>query len=62
MSFTLAELCRLQRGGVCLFSSYNPTSSRVGAPNNLRERTMKLLSEMTGVSVENVANVQGQSS
>ena len=39
-----------------------PSSSCVDAPHDLRERTMKLLSEMTGVSVDNVASVQGLSS
>ena len=36
--------------------------SRVDAPDNLRERTMRLLSEMTDDSVENAASVQGLSS
>ena len=39
-----------------------PTSSCVDSPHDLRERTMRLLSEMTGVSVDNVASVEGLSS
>ena len=39
-----------------------PTSSCVDSPHDLRERSMRFLSEMTGVSVDNVASVQGLSS
>jgi hypothetical protein len=40
----------------------SPTSSCVDDPHMLRERTMKLRSEMTCVSVENAAGLQGLSS
>jgi len=43
----------------CIFSIGSPTSSRVGSPHDLQERTMRLRSEMTGVSVENATSVQG---
>jgi hypothetical protein len=46
---------------LCLPSIASPTPSRAGTLHNLRERTMRLRSEMTGVSVENVASVQGLS-
>lgn len=44
-----------------------PMPSRVGAPHDLLERTMKLLSEMRSVSVgvsaeHNAASIQGLSS
>ena len=39
-----------------------PASSHVGVPYDLRERTMRLLSEVKGVSAENAAVVQGPSS
>ena len=39
-----------------------PTLSCVNAPHNLRERTMKFLAEMTGISVDNVPSIQGLSS
>jgi hypothetical protein len=48
--------------GLRVPSIASPTSSCGDAPHDLRERTMKLLSEMTGVSVDNVASVQGLSS
>jgi hypothetical protein len=46
----------------CLSFNASPTSSRVGAPHDLRERTARLLSEATGISTENVASVKGLSS
>ena len=39
-----------------------PTFSRVGAPPDLLERSMRLRSEMTGVSVESTPSVPGLSS
>ena len=39
-----------------------PTSSCVDAAHDLRERTMRFLAEMTGISVDNVAGIQGLSS
>ena len=45
----------------CLSSNALPIS-QVGAPNHLRERTARLLSEATGISTENVASVKGLSS
>ncbi|KAH9983591.1 hypothetical protein BJV77DRAFT_286295 [Russula vinacea] len=46
---------------VCLRSMASPTSSPIcaGAPYELRERTMRLQSEMIGVSTENAAGIQG---
>jgi hypothetical protein len=46
---------------LCLDSIVSPTSSRAGVTDDLRERTMRLQSETTSVSVENVASVQGLS-
>jgi hypothetical protein len=45
--------------GCRLPSIASPTSFRVMASHDLRERTMRLRSEMTGVSVENATLVQG---
>jgi hypothetical protein len=42
---------------LCLPSIASPTSARMGAPNELRERTMKL-----GVSTESAAGLRGLSS
>ena len=39
-----------------------PTSRRLMASHDLRERTVRLLSEMTDVSVENAVSLQGLSS
>ena len=39
-----------------------PTLSCVDGPHDLREQTMKLLAEMTEISVGNVAGIQGLSS
>jgi hypothetical protein len=39
-----------------------PASFRVMTSYNLRERTVRFQSEMTGISAENAASVQGQSS
>jgi hypothetical protein len=39
----------------------SPTSSRAGVPLDLLDRAMRLRSEITGVSVENDAGVQGLS-
>ena len=39
-----------------------PTLSCVDAPHDLRERTMRFLAEMTGISADNVASIQGLSS
>jgi hypothetical protein len=49
---------------VCRPSMAPATSSpsRVGAPYELRERTMRLQFEMAGVSTENAADIQGLSS
>jgi hypothetical protein len=47
---------------LCLPSIASPTSARMGAPNELRERTMKLRSEMTGVSTESAVGLPGLSS
>jgi hypothetical protein len=38
------------------------TPSRVGASHDIRERTVRLLSEGTGISAENVAGAEGLSS
>jgi hypothetical protein len=47
----------------CLSSNASPISSRVGAPDHLRERTARLLSEAPGISTESVASaVKGLSS
>ena len=48
----------------CLSFNASPISSRMGisAPHDLRERTTRLLSEVTGISTENVAGVKGLSS
>jgi hypothetical protein len=46
----------------CLFSIRSPTSSRLGAPHDFLERTTRLRSEATDVSVENAASAQGLSS
>ena len=37
------------------------TLSCVDTPHDLRERTMKFLAKMTGISVNNVASIQGPS-
>jgi hypothetical protein len=46
----------------CLPSIVSPTSLRAMAPHDLWERTIRLRSEVTGISVENAATVQGLSS
>ncbi len=46
----------------CLSHIASPTSSDVGAPHDLRERSTRLLSEATGISAENVPNARGLSS
>ena len=45
----------------CLSFNASPTSSRVGMPHDLRERTARLLSEATGISTEIVASIEGLS-
>jgi hypothetical protein len=47
--------------GCRLSSTAFPTPFRVMASHDLRERTMRPLSETTNVSVENAASVQGLS-
>ena len=46
----------------CSPSIASPMPPHVGAPHDLRERTMRLWSERTGVSAKNAASVQGPSS
>jgi hypothetical protein len=46
----------------CLSSDASLISSRVGAPDHLRERTARLLSEATGLYTENVSSIKGLSS
>ncbi|KAF8486436.1 hypothetical protein DFH94DRAFT_713312 [Russula ochroleuca] len=43
----------------CLPSIVLPTSSRMGGLHNLREQTTRLRVEMTAISAENAASVQG---
>ena len=38
-----------------------PTLSCVNTPHDLRERTIRFLAEMMGISVDNVASIQGLS-
>jgi hypothetical protein len=46
----------------CLSINASPTSCRVGARHDLRERAARGLSEATGISTEDVARVKGPSS
>ena len=46
----------------CFSFIASPASSPVGGPQDLRERTARLLSEATGISTENVTSVKGLSS
>jgi hypothetical protein len=43
----------------CLSFNASPIYSRVGGPHDLQERTVRLLSEATGISTENVASIKG---
>jgi hypothetical protein len=46
----------------CLSFNASPIPSRVGAPHDLRERTARLLPEVTSISMDNIASVEGLSS
>ena len=50
-----------EKAFVSLPSIASHTSSCVAGPHDLRERTMRLRVEMSGISVENTASVQGLS-
>jgi hypothetical protein len=43
----------------CLTFDPSPASSQVGAPQDLLEQTVRLLSEATDISTENIASVKG---